>query len=719
MKKLFVLMVVIFFVFPLFSQISESKGSGGPDSYGYSWIDSDEVGGPTFDWYDISGIGTPLTLADNEISSSVSLGFDFDFYGSTYNSIKICSNGYISFTTTSTGNVPTAIPDVTEPNNIIAPFWADLEPDSFSPIGKVYYYYDSANDRFVVQYQNYINAMFNAHSFQIMLYSGGDILFQYSSINSLPSNYTVGIENDLGTDGLQVVKDVAYLKSGLAIKFACESLAGIYDISTNSLDYGNVPVGENSNQTFIVSNLDSVEVMGGQINTIDGYTVTEAIKNTNMKVKGIDSLSFEINPLDSIVFNLLFEPAMSQQYNGFISIITSDASNLTDSITVTGQGIGPDIDISQNDSLIMKSYLGNTIIDTFNIFNYGLSDLDYSISINYYNSYVYKGEGGPDSYGYFWKDSDEPSGPTYDWYDISSIGTNMNLVYASASGNIPLGFSFEFYGIEYDSVRAYSNGYLNFDILDIQYNNTMLPDAATPNGLLAGYWSDLDPGIQGDIYYFQDALNDRFIVQYQSVVNWGEITENTFQIIINSDGTIEYQYNTINNVTHQTVGIENVDGTDGTQICYNTPFLKNSFAVKIIPGVNWLSVLPNNGTIAYNDSLEITATCNSTGLDANKYYADITITSNDPDTPSYVIPVEFEVAILSAPENVITSIVGNSIKLDWDAVDGATSYVIYSSSDPYGTFNIDSSGSLSSESWSTNVTENKKFYYVLAVDSTK
>ncbi|MCK5761226.1 MAG: hypothetical protein KAH33_08020, partial [Candidatus Delongbacteria bacterium] len=67
--------------------------------------------------------------------------------------------------------------------------------------------------------------------------------------------------------------------------------------------------------------------------------------------------------------------------------------------------------------------------------------------------------------------------------------------------------------------------------------------------------------------------------------------------------------------------------------------------------------------------------------------------------------------------NVITSLIGNTIKVEWDTVPYATSYAIYSSSDPYGTYVIDSSGSLNGESWSTNLTESKKFFYVIAVES--
>ncbi|RMH69835.1 MAG: hypothetical protein D6675_11350, partial [Gemmatimonadetes bacterium] len=71
------------------------RGSGGPDWYGYSWIDSDEGGGPSYEWNDISESGTLITgLGDDTNVGPFDLGFDFDYYGQTFNSIRFCTNGF-------------------------------------------------------------------------------------------------------------------------------------------------------------------------------------------------------------------------------------------------------------------------------------------------------------------------------------------------------------------------------------------------------------------------------------------------------------------------------------------------------------------------------------------------------------------------------------------------------------------------------------------------
>jgi hypothetical protein len=72
---------------------------------------------------------------------------------------------------------------------------------------------------------------------------------------------------------------------------------------------------------------------------------------------------------------------------------------------------------------------------------------------------------------------------------------------------------------------------------------------------------------------------------------------------------------------------------------------------------------------------------------------------------------------LSAPANITTSISGSNVVLAWDSVPGATGYVVYSSTDPYGTFAVDNSGSFNGTEWTVVTSATKKFYYVIATNS--
>jgi hypothetical protein len=67
------------------------------------------------------------------------------------------------------------------------------------------------------------------------------------------------------------------------------------------------------------------------------------------------------------------------------------------------------------------------------------------------------------------------------------------------------------------------------------------------------------------------------------------------------------------------------------------------------------------------------------------------------------------------PENVTIGVVGNDLTLRWDAVPGATSYLVYSADTPDGSYSEDQSGTLADSSWTTPVTAARKFYYVTAV----
>ena len=69
---------------------------------------------------------------------------------------------------------------------------------------------------------------------------------------------------------------------------------------------------------------------------------------------------------------------------------------------------------------------------------------------------------------------------------------------------------------------------------------------------------------------------------------------------------------------------------------------------------------------------------------------------------------------LETPQNVTISVIADSVHISWDTVPGATSYKVYSDSDPYGTFEIvEWEGTATSWSESANT---KKFYYMTALN---
>ena len=101
-----------------------TEGFGGPDNFGYTWVDSNEANGPTFDWIDISATGTDTGIHIDDGSAVVPIGFPFSFYGTEYSTVMIGENGQLSFIDynfSDFANQP--IPDALAPNNIIVPFW--------------------------------------------------------------------------------------------------------------------------------------------------------------------------------------------------------------------------------------------------------------------------------------------------------------------------------------------------------------------------------------------------------------------------------------------------------------------------------------------------------------------------------------------------------------------------------------------------------------------
>jgi len=234
------------------SGMAPTRGSGGPDAFGYTWIDSDELGGPNYTWVEIDFCGIPIGTADDSNEGPFELGFPFYFYGNEYNSVRVSTNGFLSFTSTATSYTNQPIPSSEDPNALLAPFWDDLNPTNG---GQIYYF--SWGDHFVVQYNEIPHYSGGGpETFQVVIYDDGNILFNYKTVDTVNS-CTVGIENESGDDGLQVVFDANYLHNEMTILFSSDYLQPWLTIFPLT---GTLPPG---GESIVSASFDSAELLEG------------------------------------------------------------------------------------------------------------------------------------------------------------------------------------------------------------------------------------------------------------------------------------------------------------------------------------------------------------------------------------------------------------------------------------------------------------------------
>ena len=241
---------------------------GGPDSFGYRYIDSTAPGGPQFDWIDISQTGTSCIMfgvnswaGDDNFSEPIPLGFDFPFYGSSYSNAHVDVNGeillapntwynpYPDYGWDGDGNMFNymyPIPGYTRMPGLIAVYWDDLL--AIQGTGDVYFQsFGVAPHRYTViqwhQIQFYAGSGIDSLlDFEVILHENGEIVMQYNSTATgqtganVPHDNgrssTVAIQNDSANAGIcylrEIVQNGNYLGvepsgnllfDGLAIRF--------------------------------------------------------------------------------------------------------------------------------------------------------------------------------------------------------------------------------------------------------------------------------------------------------------------------------------------------------------------------------------------------------------------------------------------------------------------------------------------------------------------
>jgi gliding motility-associated-like protein len=206
-----------------------------------------------------TGVGTnptftSLNLPSDDIHSQVvNIGFDFEFFGNTYNQVVVSSNSYITFNlgTAGTGspwNIGAASPTPGVPDNAIMFPWQDTNPGAGSGGTNAA---DCGDGTFVVDFVDI--AMFSCtnlnFSMQVVLYDNGNIIDTYITNKPLCTTWNGGaaihgLENQNGTQAVIVPGrnyPTQWTATNDAVRFTPNG-SGSYTID-QTIPFNPIPVG--------------------------------------------------------------------------------------------------------------------------------------------------------------------------------------------------------------------------------------------------------------------------------------------------------------------------------------------------------------------------------------------------------------------------------------------------------------------------------------------
>ncbi|MEE9450063.1 MAG: C25 family cysteine peptidase, partial [Ignavibacteriaceae bacterium] len=213
----------------------------GPDLYGYYAYSSHDVlwdQHPEYNWVEIEAIGTeiPKPGGVSDFTQTVNLPFNFKYYGNNFTQLRISGDGWIAFGSgTQTKSLNCSLPCLDTLNNMTAVFWDDFFSNGPQGGGKLFYYSDENDHRFIIEWDTVPHKpeITDKETFEIILLDpayyptptgDGEIIFQYKEVEEVGS-CTVGIENNTEDVGLQYLYNEIYdataneVINGFAIKF--------------------------------------------------------------------------------------------------------------------------------------------------------------------------------------------------------------------------------------------------------------------------------------------------------------------------------------------------------------------------------------------------------------------------------------------------------------------------------------------------------------------
>ena len=141
-------------------------------------------------------LGTNLGLGNDASTGPLALGFTFPFFGTSYTSLFVNSNGYVTFGTASTfinfnsgSDLSTVLDGMAESFPRIAGLWNDLNPSASGGV-----FFNALADRVLITWNAVprFGTPGSSNTFQIALFPSGVIQLTYGSISPASTDPVLG-----------------------------------------------------------------------------------------------------------------------------------------------------------------------------------------------------------------------------------------------------------------------------------------------------------------------------------------------------------------------------------------------------------------------------------------------------------------------------------------------------------------------------------------------
>jgi hypothetical protein len=343
-------------------------------------------------------------------------------------------------------------------------------------------------------------------------------------------------------------------------------------------------------------------------------------------------------------------------------------------------GGNPEIIVSPT-SLSETLDVGQTSSQMLTITNVGVVDLDYSILVTYVTDNKTKAA------------SNNSGNVTFEYADGSVItADDLAVVTGLSSPSAPENTDDEVI-LNYDGENSSAVGLTNGGTYEVaakfpadmvgQYIGMEITEVQV-------YINDPANGYKLKIYG-QDLPNRPGELLYEQLFSATSMSWNTISLwtpLINSGGDLWVAYEIVQNLpgvfpAGTDAGPAHPEGdwiktgASWAKLSVVNPDLNYNWNIraKLVgdPIQAWLEVDPGMGSIEPNQSEQITVNFSAVGLTAGTYEASIKISSNDPVTPMFIVPVTLEVGgtiPLDPPTNLESEVIGNDILLTWEAPAG-------------------------------------------------